>query len=70
LAVYPRDKTGGLDIRRLTYSKAGAVMSAARVATDARQLCRYTIDLGVAMGLCQQRHEGPLEVESVQVSGG
>jgi hypothetical protein len=26
--------------------------------------------LGVAMGLCQQRHEGPLEVESVQVSGG
>jgi hypothetical protein len=45
-------------------------MLAARVATDARQLCRYTIDFTVAIGLCQQRHEGSLEVESVQVSGG
>jgi len=45
-----------------------AVMLVARVATDARQLCRYT--MGFVIGLCQQRHEGSLEVESVQVSGG
>jgi hypothetical protein len=44
-----------------------AVMLAARVATDLRQLCRYTMYVEVAF---QQRHEGLLEVESVQVSGG